>query len=311
MSDVRQCALIFVNWRTPDLTLRAVQSARATVADSAGLRILVIDNGSGDGSAERLAQALPDADVVALPENVGFARAANAGLQRVHAPYAFILNSDIEFRDRAIETLAQALAADDKAAMACPKLLRPDGSIQPAPVPQPRVFWEIVSRNLHRHLHYHFLKHDRTRVVPGVVGPCMALKMSALQKVGLFDEQFFFFFEETDLCKRIREAGWNILYVPAAEVLHLQGESANRRPVRARIQFHISRYRYFGKHAGPLGVGILFLGLWLRATLNLLGSLLLLVLTLGKRKHRDRLAMYSTIWVWHLLVCRPKWGFES
>ena len=111
VSDVRQCALIFVNWRTPDLTLRAVQSARATVADSAGLRILVIDNGSGDGSAERLAQALPDADVVALPENVGFARAANAGLQRVHAPYAFILNSDIEFRDRAIETLAQALAA--------------------------------------------------------------------------------------------------------------------------------------------------------------------------------------------------------
>jgi N-acetylglucosaminyl-diphospho-decaprenol L-rhamnosyltransferase len=186
--------------------------------------------------------------------------------------------------------------------------LRPDGSMQAAAVPEPKIFWELSNRSLPRHL---MRLHEREpTVVPGVVGPCMAIYMERVREIGFLDERFFFFFEETDWCKRITDAGQHVLFVPAAEIIHLQGESANKRPVRARVQFYLSRYRYFRKHNGALGVGVLYLGIFLRLTLNLLIHTLLVLLTLGRARHRDRAVVYAKLWVWHLRLCRPRWGFE-
>ena len=290
--------LLFLNWRTADLTAAAVRSAAAGTARPERLRLLVVDNGSGDDSAERLPALLPvGAELLALPRNLGFARAVNAGLERVREPLVFICNSDITFEAGAIDRLAAALAADSVAAMACPRLLRPDGSEQAAVVPEPRVFWELTNRSLARRL----LRYDRQRTGPvsSVVGPCMAVRLdrladsatpSAMQslchktaarrldemaldvapvRLDRLDGRFFFFFEETDWCKRLGAAGRRILYVPEAAVVHLQGESANRAPARARIQFFSSRYRYFYKHGGAPVVALLFLGLWLRLTVKI------------------------------------------
>ena len=301
-------ALIFINWRTGDLTVSAVRSARASVADPTTLRVIIVDNGSGDDSLEILGRDLPDAEVVALPDNMGFATAANAGLHLVQEPFAYILNTDIEFRNDALTLLAEALEADERAVLACPTLLRPDDSLQPAAVPEPRLFWELFNRSLPRHLLR--VTQERTRVVPGIVGPCMAVHMERLREVGFLDERFFFFMEETDWCKRVNDAGHHILYVPGARVMHMQGESANQRPTRARVQFFCSRYRYFHKHGGWAVTAVLFAGLWLKLTLDLVLHSALVVLTFGGQRHRDRVAVYWRLWVWHLLLCRPAWGFE-
>lgn len=308
MASSAQKALIFINWKTPHLTVRAVQSARDSTSVPEQLRILVVDNGSGDESLSVFERELPEVDVVALPSNQGFARAANTGLRRVAEPYAFILNSDIEFQNDALAILAEALEADAGAALAVPMLLRPDGSLQPAAVPEPRLFWELVNRSLPRHLMR--VRHDRIQAVPGIVGPCMAVHMERIRDVGFLDERFFFFMEETDWCKRIHEAGMRVLYVPQARVMHMQGESANRRPIRARVQFYSSRYRYFRKHGGRLIQALLFAGLWLRLTADLLLHSVLTILSLGQPHRRDRLAVYWRLWLWHLRLCKPKWGFE-
>ena len=310
MSHAPRYALLVLNWRTPALTVAAVRSAQRTAPDPSALRFIVIDNGSGDDSLAVFRRELPEVEVIALPENQGFARAITAGLARVREPYAFLLNSDIEFRNDAVTILAAALTADPLAVLACPKLLRPNGSLQSAAVPHPSLLAELTSRSLPGHLLRRRLRADQPTAVPGIVGPCMAVDVQRLAPVGFLDERFFFFFEETDWCRRIADAGLHVLYVPAAEVMHLQGESANRRPIRARVQFYQSRYKYFRKHGGAAAVALLFAGLWLRLTVSVVVHALLTVLTLGRQRHRDRLAVYATLWYWHLRGCRPKWGFE-
>ncbi|MFA5203658.1 MAG: glycosyltransferase family 2 protein [Lentisphaeria bacterium] len=304
--------LLFLNFRTARLTAAAARSAAAGTAVPGRLRLLVVDNGSGDGSAEQLPALLPPgAELLVLPANLGFARAVNAGLDRVGEPLVLVCNSDIEFGAGAIDRLADALEADSTAALACPRLLRPDGSEQAAVVPEPRLFWELTNRSLARRL----LRYDRqqTGPVPSVVGPCMAVRLDRLAAAGAagtarldrLDGRFFFFFEETDWCRRLRAAGRRILYVPAAAVIHLQGESANRTPARARIQFYESRYRYFHKHGGAAAVVLLFVGLWLRLTVDL--PLQALASLAGNTR---RLAVTGRLWLWHALLCRPRWSFE-
>jgi GT2 family glycosyltransferase len=309
MTTASNAALIFLNWRTPELTVAAARSALATAPRPEALRFILVDNASGDHSLAYFARELPQAEIVAMTENVGFARAMNAALARVTEPYAFLLNSDIEFKPGALERLLAALESDPKAAMVCPRLLRPDGSEQAAVVPEPRIFWELTNRSLPRHLMR--IPRGAAAAVPSVVGPCMGVRMEAVRPLGFLDDRFFFFFEETDLCRRLNRAGWRILYEPAAEVVHMQGESANRRPVRARVQFYTSRYRYFRKHAGAPAVALLFAGMWLRLTLDLLLLPLAVLLTLGRRrKLRDKLYTQWRLWLWHARFCRPAWGFE-
>jgi N-acetylglucosaminyl-diphospho-decaprenol L-rhamnosyltransferase len=307
MSEPRY-ALIVINWRTPQLTIEAVRSAQKMAADPGELRIIIVDNHSGDDSLAIFARELPEVEVLEMPGNLGFAKAVNAGLRMVREPYAFVLNSDIEFLNDAIGILARTLESDPKAILACPKLLRPDGSMQAAAVPEPKIHWELTNRSLPRHLMQ--VSDTEPTVVPGVVGPCMAVHMERVREIGFLDERFFFFFEETDWCKRISDSGQHVLFVPEAEIIHLQGESANKRPVQARIQFYLSRYKYFRKHKGPLGVALLYLGIFLRLTLNILIHSLLVLLTLGKARHRDRVVVYAYLWAWHLRLCRPKWAFE-
>lgn len=302
-------ALIFLNWRTPHLTVAAVRSAQQTAPAAAKIRIILVDNASGDDSLAVFARELPDADVVAMPENAGFARAMNAALARVTEPVAFLLNSDITFMPEAIRLLVEALEGDSDGALACPRLLRTDGSEQAAVVPEPRLWWELTNRSLPRHLLQ--VPQNRVSAVPSVVGPCMALHMERCRKTGFLDERFFFFFEETDFCRRLNQAGFHVLYVPQARVVHLQGESANRRPVRARIQFYESRMRYFRKHGGAPAALLLAAGMVLRLTADLLLVGLAVLLTLGlRRRLRDKWVTQASLWSWHLLGCPRGWGFE-
>ncbi|NOY80569.1 MAG: glycosyltransferase family 2 protein [Kiritimatiellaeota bacterium] len=302
---MKRYCLVFINWNTPDLTLQAVHSARAAAADPAALRTIIVDNGSSDDSVSRFREELPGVQVLALSSNQGYAGAANRGLDQVAEPFAFLLNTDLLFRNDVFSLLAAALESDPTAVVATPRLLREDGSEQAAVVPEPRLFWELTNRSLPRR--FIRLHSRRPTPVPSIVGPCMGVHMERVRRVGYLDERFFFFFEETDWCRRIRQAGLRILFVPEGEVVHLQGRSANRRPVRARIQFFESRYRYFRKHGGARAERALVAGLRLRLGLDLL---LHGCLSVFNRRSRDRLAVYAALWRWHVAGRPPGCGFE-
>lgn len=307
-----EISLVFINWNSAHLLFRATKTLENLRLP---YHLIVADNGSTDDSRTQIRLQLPKAELVEMGRNAGFAAATNAGLARVRTRYALVLNTDIEFQNDTASLLVSALNEFD-AALACPELRREDGSLQAAVVPEPTLLTELTNRSIARRLLDY--KKDAPCLVQSIVGPCMALDLDKLRALGLgtdgqfFDERFFFFFEETDFCRRIIRSGGRIVYQPRAHLLHLQGESANRRPVAARVQFQDSRYRYFTKHYGAAAVAILYLGTLLRTSANALAqSLLALLPGKKRRKYADKAYVYWALVLWHLLLCRPKWGFDK
>ena len=213
--------LIFINWNSADLLFAAAATLDQTKMP---YRICVVDNGSADDSCAQIRARLPDARLIEMGYNSGFATAVNAGLNAAEGRYALILNTDIEFQNDVPALLIEALQSFD-AALACPELRRPDGSLQAAVVPEPTLVTELTNRSVARRM----LDYNRTApsLVNSIVGPCMAVDIEKLKALGLgadgffFDQRFFFFFEETDFCRRIIQAGGKIVYQPQAHLMHL------------------------------------------------------------------------------------------
>jgi len=309
-----QASLIFINWNSADLVLRAVQSI-VEKEDNAQDRfhIIVVDNGSSNDSLavfeSELIALFPAATVIALESNRGFAVAANRGLAAIETTYAFVLNADIEFINDAATRLINCLDSNPKAVLACPRLLREDGSEQSAAVPLPSLFFELTNRSLARRLMK--IPANQSGPVPSIVGPCMAVHMKRLPVVGMLDERFFFFFEETDWCKRIQESEYEVYFDPTADVFHLQGQSVNQFPLRARIQFYESRYIYFKKHFGKRSAILLRAGLCVKVTANVLLNIIAVIVTGFRLKSRQKLGMYWGLWKWHVRGCPQGYGFEA
>ena len=304
-------SLIFINWNSADLLFTAADTLSLTTRPH---QLIVVDNGSSDDSCVRIRERLPAARLIEMGYNSGFATAVNTGLQAADGRYALILNTDIEFQNDVPELLIQALQKFD-AALACPQLRRPNGSLQAAVVPEPTLLTELTNRSIARRLDS---SESEPIAVNSIVGPCMAVDIEKLKALGLgqnghyFDQHFFFFFEETDFCRRIIQAGGRIVYQPQAHLMHLQGESANRRPVAARVQFQESRYKYFYKHHGAGQVAVLFIGTLLRTLLNALVQTLSAALLFWKSpKYWDKAYVYWAVVLWHLLLCRPRWSFDQ
>ncbi len=312
---MKEVDLIFINWNSADLLLPAVKTLKES-ASKVDWQITVIDNGSTDDSCEMIRRELPEVEIIEVGWNSGFAAAVNIGLKNSKTPYALILNTDVEFRNDVVGIMLKALKEDPKAVMACPELIRPDNSLQAAVVPEPTLLSELTSRSLTRR----FLKYDKNKTcrVPSVVGPCMAIDRQALnaltmqEPAGLFDERFFFFLEETDFCRRINQAGGAVLFVPEAKLIHAQGESANKKPVRARVQFYESRYIFFKKHMGTLSTFILFLGCTFRTAFNAVGQILSgMIMPWKWQKHVNKATVYLSLLAWHLKGCPKGHSFDQ
>jgi N-acetylglucosaminyl-diphospho-decaprenol L-rhamnosyltransferase len=253
-SDSRVAAVI-VHFRTPDETVRA---ASAVAATAPGADVVVVDNASGDGISTRLATAVPSARVVEEPVNRGYGAACNRGARETTRPLLLFLNSDAYVRPGAVDALAAALDADERAAAAGPRLLDPDGRVQPSirRLPTPgRIFLESSGLAAlaggrpplagHTKLR---ADHSRPRAVEALMGAALLVRRSAFEAAGGFDESFFLYAEETDLMARWRRAGWRVLFAPAAEVVHEGGRSGGDR-LFGRL--HESLARYAAKHHGP------------------------------------------------------------
>jgi GT2 family glycosyltransferase len=299
-------SIIIVNWNTRDLLLNCIRSIYETVRGIA-FEVWVVDNGSKDGSQEAVKAAYPQVQLIENSQNRGFAAANNQALKQMTGRYALLLNSDAALTDGAAEKLLAFMESTPTAGMACGQLLNPDGSLQNSIANFPTLLTLISNETLLRILFPEKFPSKRRKYsgpipVESGIGACLMVRKTAMDSVGIFDENFFFFFEETDWAYRMQQANWRIFFVPSARIIHAQGKSAGN-SISSRILFYRSRYIYLKKwHPKSffLMVMILFIRLLVNAVLSALGSGLSLGLA---PRLLDKTLVYFQLIAWHFKGC--------
>jgi len=249
-----------VSFRTPAALrqcLRALEVERTQLA----CEVSVVDNASNDGSAEMVSEQFPWVRLIQNQRNVGFGAAHNQALRSTRFRYALVLNSDAAPRPGSLRTLVDFLDEHPDVAVAGPRLVYPDGSVQPSRRRFPTLatlflestqlqrFW---SGNSALRRYYLAGRSDaELQDVDWLVGACLCVRSDAIAQVGLFDERFFMYSEELDWCRRFRLAGWRVVYVPDAEVVHLEGASTRLDLAARDRQFQASKLQYAAKWHGP------------------------------------------------------------
>lgn len=258
-------------------------------SSSSELDVIVVDNASKDGSAAMVRNRFPSVTVLESPDNLGFARASNLGWRRARHPLVLFLNSDTSVPKSAIEHLVEKMNAQPDIGALGPLLRNSDGPIQMS-------FGDMMS--LSAELRQKILDagyrdgrgplrgyveglHARERDVDWVSGACLLTRRELLERIGGFDEEFFLYSEDVDLCARLRAEGYRIVFTPHVEIIHHRGRSVASDRDKAFVESQRSRLHFYRKHYGQPKLALL--KLYLTAKLGLA----YLVRPSGRRAYRN------------------------
>jgi len=271
-------SIVIVNWNVCDLLRGCLQSIatgcqlRPAGSETEGpwppplslgawtAEVIVVDNGSRDGSREMLQEEFPWAQVIANRENMGFVRGCNQGIRISRGRYILLLNPDTKVMGEALSLMVDYMEAHPRVGALGPQLRYPDGSVQPSRRRFPTLATAFLESTLlqqwfprNRVLDRYYVKDhpdDITQEVDWVVGACALLRREAIEQVGLLDEHLFMYSEELDWCRRARSQGWKVVYFPVAQVIHYEGKSSEQAGAARHIHFQRAKIYYFRKHHG-------------------------------------------------------------
>jgi N-acetylglucosaminyl-diphospho-decaprenol L-rhamnosyltransferase len=250
-------SIIVLSWNVRDLLRRCLTSLPLNSSSS---EIIVVDAASTDGSPEMVRAEFPQVALIASNENLGYTRGNNLGLRAAKGRYLLILNPDTEIVGDAIPQMLAFMDAHPHAGMLGPQLLYPDRTVQSTRRRFPSLataFFEstwlqpLAPRRLLDHYYARDLPDDAIGEVGWVVGAALLVRREAYEQVGGFDEGFFMYSEEMDWCRRMKAAGWQVIYFPAARIIHHEAKSSTQVPAATHIRFNTSKVRYFRKYHGP------------------------------------------------------------
>lgn len=252
-TSVIDLSIISVSWNTAALLVECVQ----TIADGArGLvyEVIVVDNASTDGSADVIATEFPAAKLICNRENVGYARGNNQGLAVSSGRYVLLLNSDTLVKPQALTQLVEFMDQHSTVGAVSPRLLLPNGEPQAFAFGGDPSIGYLLKRGVYRLLLRRFI-HDwhttQLQAVDWVSGACLLVRREVIAQVGGLDENIFMYFEDADWCRRIRLAGWPVMFNPHIEIVHLGGQSLKQNPA-ARRGYYRSLDYYYRKHFDPV-----------------------------------------------------------
>jgi len=262
-------SIIIVNYKTKGLLkqcLRGILAAHLPFDHE----IIVVDNNSGDGSVEMVRETFPTVKLIASARNVGCGAGNNLGVKRAQGEYLLIMNSDVALFDHAVKKLLDYLDEHSRVGIAVPRLINPDGTTQLSTFLFPRFLVPLFRRTplgkfppakriLRRYLMSEW-DHHETRPVGWALGACLLIRASAMRDVGGFDERYFVYVEDTDLCRRMWAVGWEVHFVHAAEMVHYhKRESAESPglgaifayPTRVHIRSWLTYFRKYHRQPTP------------------------------------------------------------
>jgi len=257
-------AAILVNYNAGAELARALRSISDELAGHLWEGI-VVDNASSDDSTAAVGEFAATVSLVRNDANVGFARGVNQGLAATRAPYVLIMNPDCRLTSGAIATLRAVLDANVECATVGPRILNPDGSVQGSARGDPDMLTGLFGRTTLLRKLVPFLSVARRNivvdeaigsgqksvVVDWLSGACMLARRDALDAIHGFDERFFLYWEDADLCRRLRNRGYHVRYVPGATAVHRVGQSSRTARASAIRAFHESAYLYYATHVAP------------------------------------------------------------
>jgi len=240
--------------------LRNCLRSIAEFPPSVEYEIIVVDNGSTDGSLEMLRREYPAVVLIANPHNQGFTAPMNQALRAASGDFLLQLNPDTIVQPYAFDRLLAFMQSHTDVGICGPKVLNPDGTLQgpcrrgeSRPLAVIGYFTRLYklfprSRPLGEYL-LSYMPEDEAHPVAGVAGSCMFIRRSVVDQIGYLDEEFFAYQEDADYCFRARQAGWHIYYVPDAQIVHYGGRGGSRvQPYRSIIAWHRSYHRYYHKN---------------------------------------------------------------
>jgi N-acetylglucosaminyl-diphospho-decaprenol L-rhamnosyltransferase len=261
-------SIVIVSWNTCQILADCLDSIEAT-AKSLAFEVIVVDNGSTDGSQAMLGVRFPHVRLIQNQDNVGFARANNQAVAVSNGRYVLLLNSDALLLAQAVQAMFDLAEAKSRAGIVGTQLLNPDGSFQASHTPFPNHWQEFlilsgVGRMLHgRWYPSHGPEEDKgPQIVDYVEGACLLVRREAYEDVGGLDEGYFMYAEEVDWCYAMRKKGWQVWYQPAAKVMHLGGGSSQGRRTQREADLYRSRVRFFRKHYGDRAAWLLKLQIY-------------------------------------------------
>jgi N-acetylglucosaminyl-diphospho-decaprenol L-rhamnosyltransferase len=248
-------SVVIVSWNTRELLGRCLASVDAERL-AVDLELIVVDNGSSDGSREGL-EADAGTRLIANPDNRGFSAANNQGIAISSGRYVLLLNSDTEVQPGSLRAMVEYGDAHPRAGVIGPRLSNPDGTLQPSGGRFPTLLGTIGSlfgldRLSGRPRYGTRRDYSVPAVVDEVSGAALLVRSDVLAAVGGLDEEFHWGYEDVDFCRRVRAAGWEVHFLPAAEVTHVWGGSRRVAPASALLNAAAGRRHYFRKHHGPL-----------------------------------------------------------
>ena len=248
--------VVIVSYRCRDHLSRCLASVERYAP--ARTSVWVVDNDSRDGTVEMVRDRFPFVSLIESTENAGFARATNRGITAGSAPYVLALNPDTELHEDTLSGLLRLMEEHPEIGIAGPRLERPDGTFDHASRRSfPTLLGALghfsgIGRRLERGPLAQYRAPEVERgPVDAVNGAFMLIRRAALEQVGPFDEGYWMYMEDLDLCYRLREAGWLTWYEPSSVALHVKGGSAGRRSPRLVHAFHAGMSRFYDKHYAP------------------------------------------------------------
>ncbi|WP_421658854.1 glycosyltransferase family 2 protein [Leptothermofonsia sp. ETS-13] len=246
-------SIILVNYNGMDVIencLRSLQQFFQAIPYEA----IVVDNASQDGSPDLVEQTFPQVYLIRLMENRGFGAGNNIGAKTANGEFLFFLNTDTQLTSDILPTLVTLMKEHPDVGIIGPKLLNPDGSLQLSTAWSISITGEF--KTLQQLKDYESSYHqaaiarrfDQTHEVDVVVGAAFLIRKTLFETLGGFDESFFMYFEESDLCQRAQYLGWKILYTPAVSLIHIRGHSTDKIAGQMAIEYRRSQLYYYQKH---------------------------------------------------------------
>jgi GT2 family glycosyltransferase len=266
MVKAHDLSIVVVSWNVRELLRACLNSVTESLGSGKGQalasQVIVVDNASTEGSVEMIRKGFPEIHLIVNARNLGFTKGNNQGIAFSDGRHVLLLNPDTEIVGDALGEMVAYMDDHHRVGALGPQLLHSDGQVQSSRRRFPDLRTAYVESTFLRPRfaesaileRYYVLDKpdDETQAVDWVVGACLLMRRETLEEVGDLDESFFMYSEELDWCYRTKARGWEVVYLPTAQVIHHLGKSSEQvLPVR-HIQFERSKVLYFRKHHGRL-----------------------------------------------------------